>query len=135
MRYEYAGMRGRNLLTKRGSNAKMAISLLIDSNGLFWRFERVGTCRLFWQWLIPFIDLTLAEYRLELGRHLTTDELLTLVGPLKSPSGFPTAGHLKGFLRKRLGKVFDDVMFRDFWREHCFELKPPDSWGEVLELK
>jgi hypothetical protein len=135
MQYKCAGIRNGNLLIKGASKTEMQISLIIDSHGRLWQFERLNTHRAFWRWLAPVIDLTLTEYRLEPSRHLTMDELLLHIEPLKSPPGFPTAGHLKGFLRKRSGQVFDEAMFKEFWQAHGFELKPPDFWGEVLELK
>lgn len=130
----YRGSSGTEILIASGALPKLQISWLVTSDARFWRLERVGTQRAYWRWLAPVVDFTLAECRLVPGRHLTTDELLTHIEPLKSPPGFPTAGHLKGFLRKRLGQVFDETMFKEFWQKHCFELKPPDSWGEVLEF-
>jgi hypothetical protein len=135
IRYDLSDYFGGILVLKNASNPKTERHFILTSDGRFWRIERIGTKRGFLRWLAPVWDFTLAECRLEHGQQLTTDELLKHVEPLKSPSGFPTASHLKGFLRKRLGQVFDAAMFKEFWQKHCFELKPPDSWGEILELK
>jgi len=135
IKYIFRGYADRHILLGDGSLPKLERKWFITADGLFWKIERVRTRRGFWRKLAPMIDFTLAECRLEPGKCLTTNEILRFAEPLKSYSGFPTAGQFKKFLRNNPNKDFSEIMFKEFWQKHGFELKPPDVFMEVMNLR
>lgn len=122
-------------LFSSGSNERLHMSFFIDREGRFRRVTTIGFRR---EWLRPLgwlVDFVLREVEIEPGRILTVGELLRIVSPSKSPPGFPTAGHLKGFLRKKPSDaLFDAKMFREFWDLHCPKLSDKE-WCEEYPLR
>lgn len=123
-------LRGNRYLLKHGGNERVRMDFLIDREGQMRRvltrgFRREGLRPLSW-----LVDLVLREVEIEPGQSWTVGEVLKTVTPYKSPPGFPTAGHLKGYLRKKPSEaLFDARMFRDFWNKHCPEI-PESAWTQ-----
>jgi hypothetical protein len=121
---------GNRYLMKNGSTLKCQIDFLVDREGKYRRVITTGYRRECLRPLAWLVDFVLREVEIEPGQSITVGELLKIVTPYKSPAGFPTAGHLKGFLRKKpSGALFESEMFREFWSLHCARL-PEETWSQ-----
>ena len=127
-----ARLRNNRYLLKNGSSPRMKIHWILDKEAKFRNVTYLNTKRTFLRRLAWFWDFTLAECEIDSGTQLTVRELLARCEKLTSPPGFPTAGHLKGFLRKSdQDTIFDSEMFRTFWDRHCPRL-PQSAWEESI---
>ncbi len=118
-------------LIKNNANEKLRISWLIDRNGLFREVEIIRYHNWWAMHIIHLIDIVTSECELTAGRSLTVSELLEKLSSLKAPSGFQTAKHLRGYLRRQSpDRVFDATMFREFWDKHGFRLEPEEWLAE-----
>lgn len=134
-RFDFRGFDSGHLLIANGSNPKMDRKWFLTCDGRLWVIPRVGMRRAGWKWFARVYDFTLAEHKVEPARDVSTDELLSLLGSCRSESEFPTTGHLKRFVKRHSGQVFDATLFREFWSAHCPALQSPDLWGEEVVLE
>ena len=119
-------------LLRRGSSPRRQIIWIVDREGCFRKIKILDIYRKPLKFLTFFHDFTLAKCEIEPGKQLPVGELLMRIDSAKSPPGFPTAGHLKGYLRKKPpDRIFDAVMFREFWDKFCPRLKPHE-WEESI---
>jgi hypothetical protein len=119
-------------LVRDASNPRLQVLWIIDREGFFRQIERIQVHRAFLRKLAWLWDFTLAESEIEPGKQLPVGELLIRIESAKSPPGFPTAGQLKGYLRKQPpDRIFDTVMFREFWDKVGPPLKPHE-WEESI---
>ena len=121
---------GDHFLFNYASSPRLQAKWLIDREGSLRTIKIINVKRSFLKKLSWFHDFTVAECEIDAGIFLEAGKLLLRIDSIKSPPGFPVGGHLKGYLRKQPpDKVFDSIMFNEFWEQFCREIDA-DDWSK-----